>query len=552
MPRTTGSSSADEQEDYSSLFLEGDELKDKGKERVDEKTEEETAEDSQEEIDRVLTYTRSRFTRLDHVTPGASSSSNSFGAVLPSASTVSTEPNNDEDDAKTESSPGKMKVKVQQPEWKLEIHQLDVGQGDGAFVVIRNLVDRDKSIFCMIDGGKQFNKADGRKKYNTTNENYFTNISNGRKLNIVFKGSEDNDHSGGLPTVNNGRTTDSNTKFFSYHASVIYAKCEVGETIWNLCGMPFPDGAPNITCVASNGEVEGGGTKVTDDNSKSLGFLIEFAEFRFFTGGDLGSSHEDSINFSNKPLSISKTGHHGSEHSTSKRFIDAQRPRAVIISHGANYDHPTDKVLNILQGSDTRFVYLTNPMEHTRKADAMKTYPKTVVAGDNNYALTADKRPIIVKKRLGSPTKNPKGHIVICVDSAQAETGEFSVGYDRRPPNLAGRYTKSTNKLTRSVKDKYQTRSYAEVADVIHQKLDKTKDINNLNLSEVDLSDSEGLDNSKPATCKIKVDQHNRLNNRISIKVTNDQGATTYKKRYFADEEGRLISRTQENYRKYS
>lgn len=52
------------------------------------------------------------------------------------------------------------KIGKRDSEWKLEIHQLDVGQGDSALVLFKKLnedqeYELEKSI--LIDGGKGFN-----------------------------------------------------------------------------------------------------------------------------------------------------------------------------------------------------------------------------------------------------------------------------------------------------------------------------------------------------------------------------------------------------------
>ena len=71
--------------------------------------------------------------------------------------------------------------------------------------------------------------------------------------------------------------------------------------------------------------------------------------------GDAGiNKEEDIINkYDIKNIDFLKVGHHGSNTSSSKDFIDKIKPRYSIISVGKNnrYGHPNEEVLSTLKSS---------------------------------------------------------------------------------------------------------------------------------------------------------------------------------------------------------
>ena len=124
-------------------------------------------------------------------------------------------------------------------------------------------------------------------------------------------------------------------------------------------------------------EVENGvppsGRGNPDDNSKSLGFLLQFNNFKYYIAGDLPEAQEDGAyntnlkpfifkngvrhflnpnsNFPERVLLI-KTSHHGSDTSSSRQFVTQLRPSAAVISCGPEneYGHPAQRTVNVLDG----------------------------------------------------------------------------------------------------------------------------------------------------------------------------------------------------------
>ena len=90
-----------------------------------------------------------------------------------------------------------------------------------------------------------------------------------------------------------------------------------------------------------------------NDNSNVLYFIVN--NYKFLLMGDAGVDKEKDIlnEYSIEDIDFLKVGHHGSDTSSSKEFIDIMNPKYSIISVGENnrYNHPKKSVLNTLSNS---------------------------------------------------------------------------------------------------------------------------------------------------------------------------------------------------------
>ncbi|TDV55948.1 hypothetical protein [Actinophytocola oryzae] len=123
----------------------------------------------------------------------------------------------------------------------------------------------------------------------------------------------------------------------------------------------------------SNAQIAAYESAKTQDNAKSLGFLLEFNGFRYYVAGDLFRQQEDGLNtiravpmqfnpgvgaFLNQNGNAAgrvlamKTSHHGAVTSSSREFLTRLRPSAAVVSCGYNnsYGHPHPEVVNSLDG----------------------------------------------------------------------------------------------------------------------------------------------------------------------------------------------------------
>lgn len=90
-----------------------------------------------------------------------------------------------------------------------------------------------------------------------------------------------------------------------------------------------------------------------NDNSNVIYFDINTYKFLFM--GDVGIKKESEVleKYNLKIIDFLKVGHHGSNTSSSEKFLNIIKPKYSIISVGKNnrYGHPKNEVLNNLKNS---------------------------------------------------------------------------------------------------------------------------------------------------------------------------------------------------------
>jgi competence protein ComEC len=231
---------------------------------------------------------------------------------------------------------------LSQPDGKLHISFLDVGQGDATFI------QTPSGRTILIDGGQYpsvLNDHLGR-------EIPFWD----RSLDLVIATHPDEDHVAGIPGVlerydvglllTNGQTAQEE----SYQALMDIAtenavpihQAQAGEIIELGDGLrleilnptdpqsPIPD--PQL------------------DNDLSVALRLVYGDFSLLLTGDAGAAAEREMLASGRPLSavVYKAGHHGAKTSNSETFLKVINPLYVIVSagEGNNYGHPRPEFLD--------------------------------------------------------------------------------------------------------------------------------------------------------------------------------------------------------------
>ena len=119
-----------------------------------------------------------------------------------------------------------------------------------------------------------------------------------------------------------------------------------------------------IKCIVVDGQyTKDKKTTSSDENAKSIGLLLKYKGFSFYTAGDVIGNIEDSIaNYTGK-VNLAKISHHGSTSATSDYFVNIMKPECVIIScgDGNSYGHPhAETVQKLDKSTATKFIYQTN------------------------------------------------------------------------------------------------------------------------------------------------------------------------------------------------
>jgi beta-lactamase superfamily II metal-dependent hydrolase len=234
-----------------------------------------------------------------------------------------------------------------QPSGNLQLHFIDVGQGDAALLV------SPKGETVLFD--------DGVSKLCDRPKAYLDQLGI-REIDYHVASHYHADHIGCCAEVfqaaplkkqafDRGSTYSSAT-FRSYTNAVGNKRKTVGdnETLTLDEGSEAP---VTITFVAANGN----GVETDNENDLSVVATIRFGSFRAEIGGDLSGEDTDSyrdIETSVAPevgqIDVYKVHHHGSSHSSHVPWLLMTKPRVGIIScgNGNRYGHPRKDCLDRL------------------------------------------------------------------------------------------------------------------------------------------------------------------------------------------------------------
>ena len=221
----------------------------------------------------------------------------------------------------------------------LEVHFIDVGQGDATLI-------KCDGHSMLIDAG---NNDKG-----TLVQNYLQH-QGVETLDYVIGTHPDADHIGGVDVVlykfdcktiimpdvaNNTRT---------YDDVVQTMKNKGYKTTYPVVGETYTIGGATFTIIAPNKEYG------NDMNSWSVGVLLQNGNHRFLFTGDAEEGAERDILQNGIDISadVYKVAHHGSNTATSQAFLDAVHPTYAVISagEGNSYGHPHAEVLNRLRAA---------------------------------------------------------------------------------------------------------------------------------------------------------------------------------------------------------
>lgn len=220
---------------------------------------------------------------------------------------------------------------------EMKVHFLDVGQGD--------------SILIQSPNGKNL-LVDGSTRSAGKDVIAYLRTHRVEKLDYVVATHPDADHIGGLLSVLNSISIKNFIDSGKVHTSQTYEKMlqlildknipfivpEVGETI------PLDDEL-DIT-VLNVGEDS------DDNNEASIVLKIVYGEVSFLLMGDADTYVEKNIlERANVEATVLKAGHHGSDTSSSEKFIEAVKPDVTILSYGKDnsYGHPDADVKSRLE-----------------------------------------------------------------------------------------------------------------------------------------------------------------------------------------------------------
>ena len=234
---------------------------------------------------------------------------------------------------------------------KVELHVLDVGQGDAI------LVRTDKGSWVLVDAGRVWNSGDAGR---STVIPYV--MRRGGTLASFILSHAHSDHVGGAASVFRalhprtfwdaafvqGSAVYDKSLRAARDAGVEWHRVHPGDEL-DVDGVAIEFLAPDSAWTAS----------LNDPNLASTINLIRFGSVRFLLVGDAEAPEERwLLDHARAELhaDVLKVGHHGSSTSSGDEFLAAVHPAVAIISVGADnpYGHPSPDVIAALGRAGAR------------------------------------------------------------------------------------------------------------------------------------------------------------------------------------------------------
>ncbi len=247
----------------------------------------------------------------------------------------------------------------------LDIHFLDVGQGDGTFIVFP---DNKTTMLVDLGSKKNANIAGGDTVAFIQSE---LNRIKSKKIDYLFVTHGDGDHYNLLPSLVDASPglsfgevwTDGNrsdypsnvrNKVFSlgnWQSFTKGAYDSPNSPSWTIAGV-------NVYLLAVNNPAAPGRTRT---NSSSIVLMLEYGGGKIILTGDAEDNVEHVIletNYKDDKAFLSsdvlKLGHHGSKNATLEPWIAAVKPEAIFASADRKWSHPYCEVIARFQKDPTK------------------------------------------------------------------------------------------------------------------------------------------------------------------------------------------------------
>lgn len=252
-----------------------------------------------------------------------------------------------------------------------EIDMLDVGQGDGIYMMT------PEGETYLFDGGSSDEKNLAE---NTLVP--FLKSKGVARIDYALVSHTDTDHISGIMELMQGDEITvgavllpealKNCDDANYIKFIKIAQdCNI--PVWHVKTGDFV-GNSQVTVQCLHPEI----SYHTDSvNDISAVYRIDYGEFSMLMTGDAGINVENELLEKGvlSPVTILKTGHHGSKSASSEAFLEEIRPQAALISCGVNnrYHHPSEEVIQRFKKMDIQTKVTAQCGQITVKSDG-KTY----------------------------------------------------------------------------------------------------------------------------------------------------------------------------------
>jgi competence protein ComEC len=228
------------------------------------------------------------------------------------------------------------------------IYYLDVGQGDSALIKYK-----DKSILIDTGGKVRFKEEEWKKKkeylYTGNNIKFFKSIGISN-IDYLILTHGDYDHMGEATNLIehfNVKNVIFNCGSYNNLEGELINKLNEEKIKYNTCLKELNVNNYKLYFLQTK--------EYDNENDNSNVIYLQINNYKFLFMGDASTTTEKEIlnKYNLTDIDVLKVGHHGSNTSSSKEFINSIKPKYSIISDGKNnrYGHPNKEVLDNLKNS---------------------------------------------------------------------------------------------------------------------------------------------------------------------------------------------------------
>jgi len=259
---------------------------------------------------------------------------------------------------------------------KLQLHFMDVNQGDGAILISPGgqTVLFDNGVRNECDKPLAYLRGLGITKIDYMIVSHYHDDHFGCTAKVLEEFP--------LQKLAYDRPGAYNSKTYTNYVKAVGDK---RKSVYTTTSIILDEGSANPVTINIAGYNGAGVVNANDENDRSVAAVIHFMNFNVMMAGDLSgyktSKYKDiESRISRKvgQMEVYKVNHHGSEYSSNPRWMKKLSPRIAIVSAGDpnDYGHPTAKALKRIHDAGTEKTYWTS------KGDgATLTAGKDIIAG---------------------------------------------------------------------------------------------------------------------------------------------------------------------------
>ncbi|WP_323172266.1 ComEC/Rec2 family competence protein [Natrialba sp. PRR66] len=318
-------------------------------------------------------------------------------------------------------------------EGELEIHHIDVGQGDSTLLVT------PENETVLIDTGDW--PADGQDVIDYLDERGIDRIDHlvathahsdhiGGHAGVIEHLEENGD---GVGAAYDSGVAHTSATYDNYLDAIEEYDVDLFEVVEGDT-LPLENGTTEITVLNPPA-----GDSGDDLDRNAVVLAVEFGEFSYLTTGDIGEATEARLVDAHGgalDADVYQAGHHGSSTSSTDPFLDAVNPDTAIVSSAldSQYGHPHDEVLEAFadRGIETYWTGVHDSVVLRTDGEKQSVTPETEASTDPlvlldrkheaNEQAALERRPDAASTRVQSAAAGP------------GAIGSTAAGFQPTPP----------------------------------------------------------------------------------------------------------------------